>query len=113
MDYEATVFVNGKEITKHTGGYQRFSVDITDVLKGGDNELSVKVYDPSDLGPNPHGKQVLNPEGIMYTPSSGIWQTVWLEVVPQSYIASLRFTPDIDKQEIRVGVNVANNSTFP
>lgn len=105
VDFEATVYVNGKEIGKHAGGYQNFSFDITKALKPGKNELVVKVWDPSDFGPNPHGKQVLYPEGIMYTPSSGIWQTVWLEVVPEAYIQGLKITPDVDKGLVNLTVN--------
>jgi tetratricopeptide (TPR) repeat protein len=107
VDYEATVYINGTEAAKHTGGYETFSIDITPYLKQGANELLVKVWDPTDLGPNPHGKQVLNPSGIMYTPSSGIWQTVWLETVPQNYIASVRFTPDVDKSLVNLEVTTA------
>jgi len=104
VDFEATVFVNGKQLTVHTGGYQHFTVDITDHLKTGSNMLVVKVWDPTDAGPNPHGKQVLDPMGIMYTPSSGIWQTVWMEVVPENYIQALKITPDIDKQSVSIEV---------
>jgi len=113
VDFEATVFVNGKELATHTGGYQHFTIDVTNALKAGDNDLTVKVYDPSDAGPNPHGKQVLNPQGIMYTPSSGIWQTVWIEVVPDVYIESLKITPDIDKQILAMQVNIGDGkATF-
>jgi hypothetical protein len=109
VDWEATVFVNGKEVDTHTGGYTAFSYDITDFLKPGQNELLVKVYDPTDQGPNPHGKQTLTPANIYYTPASGIWQTVWLEKVPQVYILSIKTTPDIDRQilfaEIRTNQN--------
>lgn len=97
VDWKATVFVNGNQIGEHKGGYQNISLDITDVLKNGSNELIVKVVDPSDLGVNPHGKQALKPEGIMYSASSGIWQTVWLETVSASYISEIRCIPNIDK----------------
>jgi len=92
VDYQATVFVNGKEVGTHSGGYTSFTFDITDKLKKGNNELVVKVYDPTDRGIGPHGKQVLNPGNIYYTPSSGIWQTVWLETVPNIYIEDLTLT---------------------
>lgn len=97
VDYEATVLVNGKEVGKHTGGYTAFSFDITSALKPGNNELVVKVFDPTDKGVGPHGKQVMNPGNIYYTPTSGIWQTVWMETVPESHIERLVMTPDIDK----------------
>jgi len=105
VDFQATVFVNGKEVGGHSGGYEAFTLDITNALKAGDNELIVKVYDPTDQGVGPHGKQVLHPANIYYTPSSGIWQTVWLESVPKSYIESLVLTPDIDKGVLQVKVN--------
>jgi hypothetical protein len=109
VDYDATVFVNGKELQRHTGGYQAFSMDITDALKTGANELVLRVWDPTDMGPNPHGKQVLRPQGIMYTPSSGIWQTVWLENVPEQYIQAIRPTPDIDRQLLHLEISVAGS----
>ncbi len=106
VDYQATVYMNGGEVAAHTGGYQSFTFDITDKLKPGDNELVVKVYDPTDDGPNPHGKQTLHPEGIMYTPTSGIWQTVWLETVPPTYIESLILTPDVDQSQLHLQLNL-------
>lgn len=108
VDFEATVFLNGKELGRHRGGYQHFTLDATDALQAGKNELVVKVWDPSDLGPNPHGKQVLNPQGIMYTPSSGIWQTVWMETVPSIFIQNIKITPDIDKQQIIVNLDISD-----
>ncbi|RKR80003.1 glycosyl hydrolase family 2 [Mucilaginibacter gracilis] len=105
VDWQATVFVNGKEAGQHTGGYTAFTLDITDKLKTGNNELMVKVYDPSDQGIGPHGKQVLNPQNIYYTPTSGIWQTVWIEEVSETYITDLKLTPDIDKKELAITVN--------
>lgn len=109
VDFETTVFINGKEAGKHAGGYTEFSFDITSLLKKGTNEILVKVWDPSDQGYGPHGKQVLHPQGIYYTPSSGIWQTVWLETVPKQYIEKLSITPDIDKQQVHVTVHAAGN----
>lgn len=106
VDYDATVFVNGKEMGRHTGGYQAFSIDITSALRPGVNEITVRVWDPTDLGPNPHGKQVLRPQGIMYTPSSGIWQTVWMESVSEQYIASIVPKPDIDQQVLDLVIAV-------
>ena len=104
VDWQATVYVNGKEAGQHQGGYQEFSFDITDALKDGNNELVVSVWDPTDKGPNPRGKQTLKPERILYTASSGIWQTVWLETVPVVSIASLELTPDVDARALRVTV---------
>ena len=110
VDYECSVFINGKSIGSHRGGYLPFTFDITDALVDGDNELLVSVWDPTDTGLQQRGKQVLNPKGIWYTPISGIWQTVWLEVVPEVSIASLKLTPDLDGQSLTVEVKVRGNS---
>lgn len=110
VDWQATVYVNGKEVGGHTGGYQEFAIDITEALKVGNNELVVGVLDPTDQGPNPHGKQVLQPKNILYTASSGIWQTVWIETVPGTYIENLYMTPDVDNQQLSLKVNVIGNS---
>lgn len=105
IDWQSTIFVNNKEIGQHSGGYQNFFYDITLYVKPGNNTILVKVYDPSDHGPNPHGKQVLNPSNIYYTPSSGIWQTVWLETVSEEHITRLKSTPDIDKGILNLNIN--------
>lgn len=110
VDWQATVFINGKEVGTHKGGYTSFSFDITKSLQAGENKLVVKVYDPTDQGIGPHGKQVLDPSNIYYTPSSGIWQTVWLEVVPMVSIESLKITPDIDKGVLNLYVNICKPS---
>jgi beta-galactosidase/beta-glucuronidase len=96
VDWEATVWVNGTELTTHRGGSDPFSVDITDALKGGSGELVVRVWDPTDAGSQPRGKQVTKPRGIWYTAVTGIWQTVWMEPVPATHITRVVFTPDID-----------------
>ena len=98
VDWDATVIVNGKKVGSHTGGYDPFAFDITDVLAagGGDQELVVSVWDPSDAGPQPRGKQVLKPRSIWYTPTTGVWQTVWLEPLPAQAIDRLKLTPDAD-----------------
>jgi Glycosyl hydrolases family 2, sugar binding domain/Glycosyl hydrolases family 2/Glycosyl hydrolases family 2, TIM barrel domain len=106
VDYQASVYVNGFEVGSHTGGYQSFTFDITNQLKSGNNELIVKVSDPTDTGSNPHGKQSLDPREIFYTSSSGIWQTVWLETVPQTYVASLTMTPDVDHELLYLRVSL-------
>lgn len=109
VDWDCTVYVNGKEVGAHKGGYDPFSIDITDALKkGSKQEIAVRVWDPSDEGPQPRGKQVKNPRGIWYTPVTGIWQTVWLEAVPQTYIASTRQTPDIDAGVLNISADVTN-----
>ncbi|NIG56462.1 glycoside hydrolase family 2 protein [Chitinophaga sp. Cy-1792] len=105
VDWQATVYVNGKKAGAHTGGYQAFTLDITALLQTGDNNLTVAVYDPTDQGINPHGKQVLQPQGIRYTASSGIWQTVWLEAVPEVYITDIKITPADSALKIQVNTN--------
>ncbi len=106
VDYESEVFVNGKSVGVHQGGYVPFSYDITPYLtSGGPQEIIVRVFDPTDLGGQPRGKQTLNPGGIMYTPTTGIWQTVWLEPVAKNSIDSLHMIPDIDAKTIRLTVN--------
>jgi len=109
VDWQTTVFINGKQIGQHQGGYDHFSFDITDALQPSENELVVKVLDPGDQGLNPHGKQVLDPKDIWYTPSSGIWQTIWLEAVPQNYIRSLKIMPNVDSGFVAVTVNSNSN----
>ncbi|ACU04025.1 glycoside hydrolase family 2 protein [Pedobacter heparinus] len=104
VDYQCWVYVNGTLLGEHEGGYTEFSFDITAALKAGNNEIVVKVFDPTGEGIGPHGKQVLKPENIYYTPSSGIWQTVWMEVVPEVSIAALVMTPDVDKGVLNLEV---------
>src|SRR5713226_7307506 len=95
VDWEATIWLNGTKLGQHRGGYDAFSFDITDALNpGGDQELIVGVWDPTDRGTQPRGKQVNKPQGIYYTPTTGIWQTVWLEPVTGAYINGLKVTAD-------------------
>jgi len=107
VDYRTSVYVNDREIGTHVGGYQAFVFDITDSVVAGGNLLVVKVLDPTDSGANPHGKQTLRPQGIGYTPSSGIWQTVWLENVPDVYISRLNTTPDVDRSDLILDVEIS------
>ncbi len=111
VDYESEIYINGQSVGIHRGGYEPFTLDITRFLKGnGPQELIVRVYDPTDLGGQPRGKQTLHPGGIMYTPTTGIWQTVWLEPVARTSIQNLHMIPDVDKSRIRFTVN-ANGAT--
>jgi hypothetical protein len=97
VDWEAVVYVNGKKVGSHQGGFDPFTFDITTALtREGPQELIVGVYDPTDAGPQPRGKQVRAPGGIYYTPTTGIWQTVWLEPVPLAHIGGLKIVPDVD-----------------
>ena len=103
VDWETTVWVNGREIGRHSGGYDGFSFDITEALATrAENEIVVSVWDPTDAGPQPRGKQVRKPGGIWYTPTSGIWQTVWLEPVSAVHIQSLKITPNLDDQSVKI-----------
>ena len=112
VDWQTTVWINGKEVTTHTGGYDPFSCDITDALKGdGPQEIVVSVFDPSDAGYQPRGKQVRKPHGIWYTPTTGIWQTVWMEPVPMTYIDSLTITPDVDAGTVSVFAKMLTTRT--
>ena len=103
VDWDTTVWLNGVQVGEHKGGYDPFSFDITEALSGaGPHELKLSVWDPADAWTQPRGKQVLSPEGIWYTPSSGIWQTVWLEPVPQTHITGLKLEPYIDAGVLKV-----------
>jgi hypothetical protein len=110
VDWETTVYVNEKEVGTHRGGYDPFSFDITEALKpANEQEIIVEVWDPADEGYQPVGKQTLDPRGFWYTAVTGIWQTVWLEPVPQTYIGNLKATPDVDKGVIRFDVEVVGS----
>ena len=109
VDWETKVFINGQEVGSHRGGYDPFTFDITpDLIPGEAQEIKVDVFDPTEAG-QPRGKQVRKPEGIMYTPTSGIWQTVWLEPVPQDlFFSNLVITPDLDHNLVRLSARVEN-----
>jgi len=109
VDWDTTVTVNGQRIGSHRGGYDPFSFDITDALtRKGPQQVTIRVWDPTDQdnATQPRGKQVLHPSGIFYTAVTGIWQTVWLEPVPQAYIDCLKIIPDVDGQTVTVTTNV-------
>lgn len=106
VDYEAEVFVNGHSLGIHKGGYEAFAYDVAPYLKGsGEQELVVRVFDPTEKGGQPRGKQTTNPGGIMYTPTSGIWQTVWLEPVAKAAIDTLKIVPNVDRRAVNLTVN--------
>jgi len=97
VDWETSVSVNGKEYPIHRGGYDGFSFDITEALKpDGPQDIKVEVFDPTDLGGQARGKQKLKSGSIMYTPTSGIWQTVWLEPVNENHLDAIKLVPDVD-----------------
>lgn len=108
VDWYCRVFINGAGVGEHTGGYDPFSFDVTNHLIDGENHLLVSVYDPSDSLPIQRGKQVRKPGFIWYSAHSGIWQTVWLEGVPDSYIKSIKITPDIDQGVVRIAAQIAH-----
>lgn len=112
VDWKTDIWVNDIKVGEHTGGFTPFFFDVTAALnKKGNNKLVVRVWDPTDRGYQPRGKQVDNPQGIWYTPVTGIWQTVWLEPVAQNHISNLRITPDIDKNILSVDASISNSST--
>lgn len=100
VDEHACVVINGTVAGEHCGGYLPFSFDIAPLVRAGENEILVTVDDPTDTAGQPRGKQTLSPGGIWYTPQSGIWQTVWLEALPERYIPNVKITPDIDRGEV-------------
>ncbi|MET8306763.1 AbfB domain-containing protein [Micromonospora sp. NPDC005173] len=108
VDWQSTVWVNGVRVGAHSGGYDAFTFDVTPQLTSGANEIVVKVWDPTDTRQNgslpPIGKQTKQPGGIFYTPSSGIWQTVWMEPVPTASISSVDVYPNLSNNTLRVRV---------
>ncbi|MFB6249074.1 MAG: sugar-binding domain-containing protein, partial [Salinibacter sp.] len=110
VDWRATVQVNGQRVGQHEGGYDPFTFDITDELTGGGEQtITVTVWDPTDRGPHPRGKQVLDPGGIWYTAVTGIWQTAWLEPVsPDGSIQDLSIKPDVSSEAVHLTVDGRN-----
>ena len=109
VDWKCDVWVNDIKVGGHIGGFTPFSLNITSALKTkGENTVTVRVFDPSDRGYQPRGKQVERPDGIWYTPVTGIWQTVWLEPVAKRHIANLRTLPDIDRGTVTVNVEATS-----
>lgn len=110
VDWKCDVWVNDIKVGSHTGGYTPFSMDITQALKKKGNVLKVRVWDPTDEGEQPCGKQHVKPHGIWYTPVTGIWQTVWLEPVNENHIADLKIVPDIDNHRVIVKPEITDVS---
>jgi beta-galactosidase/beta-glucuronidase len=106
VDQTCELLINNNRVTRHIGGYLPFSADITDYVIEGGNLLTVKVKDASDSSYHSRGKQKLKRGGMFYTAQSGIWQTVWMEWVPDIYIASLNITPLVKKSMVRLTVNL-------
>lgn len=112
VDQYCEVYINHQKVAEHLGGYLPFSIDITKKLEEGTNLLSLKVTDSSDTSYHSRGKQKLNRGGMFYTAQSGIWQTVWLEWVPELYIKSLRITPLLDGGAVRLEIDL-NDDFIP
>ncbi len=114
IDWEATVWVNGRRVGEHRGGYDSFTFDITGALIPDDEqEILIAVWDPTDAGFQPRGKQVSRPRGIWYTPTTGIWQTVWMETVSPTCIDRLQMVPDIDNATLHLTVeSMGADETF-
>ncbi|BDI33803.1 hypothetical protein CCAX7_58540 [Capsulimonas corticalis] len=109
VDFESEVYINGKSVGVHKGGYLPFHYDVTPYLTGdGPQELIVRAFDATDDAGEPRGKQTLHAGGIMYTPTTGIWQSVWLEPIAKTSIADLKIVPDVDAGAANVTVNVAD-----
>jgi beta-galactosidase/beta-glucuronidase len=111
VDQDAEIYVNGQYAGGHQGGYDPFSIDVTPYLKSGKNELAVRVEDPTDSANRPRGKQVLEPGGIWYTPVTGIWQTVWMEPVPENHITGYHCVADIEQGTLTVFADIAGKGT--
>ena len=106
VDQIATVWVNAMQVAEHIGGYTPFEADITDAIEDGLAVITVRVSDVSNKSWHSRGKQKTKRGGIWYTPQSGIWQTVWMEAVPESYVKSLRIEPDFDNAEVNISAEV-------
>ena len=105
VDFDTTVWVNGTKVGIHRGGYDPFTFDITDALNdAGQQEVVLSVWDPTNAGTQPRGKQVKKPGGIWYTAVTGIWQTAWVEPVPEVYIKWIKIVPDIDSESVCITV---------
>ena len=113
VDWHSTIWINGKEAGQHRGGYDPFTIDITSLIKAPSavNVVTVRVWDPTEKGTHPRGKQHSRPHGIWYTPVTGIWQTVWLEFVPkQNHIRGLKITTDPDTKRVQLQVDTAGDA---
>lgn len=109
VDWRCEVLVNGKKVGGHQGGYAPFGIDITDALSGnGQQEMILKVWDPTTDGPQPIGKQHNNPNGIWYTPVTGIWQTVWMEPVSEARVTKVKPVFDLEKKIVSINIFAKN-----
>lgn len=113
VDQCAIIFINGRKVFRHVGGYLPFECDITDYLTPDENTLTVRVQDYSDTSYHSRGKQVLEPSSMFYTAQSGIWQTVWLEWVPPLYIQDARLSCDYDRSTVTVDLQLSETTEVP
>ena len=109
VDQCAAVWVNSTQVVSHIGGYLPFSADVTDAIEDGHLLITVRVTDDTDRSFHSRGKQKTRRGGIWYTPQSGIWQTVWLEAVPKSYVRNLRITPDFDGAAVDISAEIVGD----
>lgn len=107
VDWDCRVYINGEKAGSHLGGYCPFTLDITQWLIPGENELVVRAYDPTDEGWQNRGKQASKSHGFWYTSTSGIWKTVWMEAVDENYIKGYKLTPDIDRSLLAIKTDIA------
>jgi beta-galactosidase/beta-glucuronidase len=107
VDYACACYVNGEQVGAHVGGYLPFGFDVTDVVRAGDNTLELCVYDPSEQGVQLRGKQRLRRGNMWYTPQSGIWQTVWMEVVPASRVSTIEARASLDDGSLELVATVS------
>lgn len=114
VDQSCTVWFNGIEVGSHTGGYLPFTLDVTTTLVPGEQTVEVRVRDLSETGPHARGKQRLDRGRIWYTAQSGIWQTVWLEAVPDEYVTDLRIVPDLaaGRFSVEATTSTGNRSSY-
>ncbi len=112
VDHACAVYLGGHALGVHEGAYQPFSFDVTQELRDGGALLEVCVFDPSDTGTQQRGKQRLERGGMWYTAQSGIWQSVWLEVVPQTHVDDLRIVADPDAQQLRLKLWLEGSGTL-
>ena len=109
VDQTATVWVNDRQAGSHVGGYLPFTLDITDLIENGAADIVVRVTDDTEKSGLTRGKQRSKRGGIWYTPQSGIWQTVWMEAVPESYVKNLLITPDFDSAAVEIAAETVGN----
>ena len=109
VDQTATVWVNDRQAGSHVGGYLPFTLDITDLIENGAADIVVRVTDDTEKSGLTRGKQRSKRGGIWYTPQSGIWQTVWMEAVPESYVKNLLITPDFDSAAVEIAAEIVGN----